>query len=786
MSIVAPPIVNKTTVKPFRSVCYDNNFVTSQGIFLGDDPLSFSLPLLLLEVSLIFVVSNALHFVLKPLGQSKVVAQILTGMLFGSTGFGRSLAFRRTVFPARATFILDTISMLSFILFLFSTGVKTDLGLLKKPGSRAIAVGAVGSLLPLFVSLSLFLPLHQSFPDDLWRGQFIFSLATRLSLSSFPVISSALDEHGLLNSDLGRMAVSAALITDVCNWGISSIITAVALVLKANSPEIAAATVGCFTFFTLFVIFVARPLALRMVRRTRIGSLMKQGGFVALIVGALLSALFTEVFGYHATLGPIMLGLALPGGMPIGATLTERLESFLFGIFLPIYLALAGYRTDITDLGNLKTWGSLELLVMICFFGKLTGSILAARHFKIPLKDAFILGLMTNIKGIVEVSYLNVKGDSELATAQHFSVLMISIVVITAVTMPLIKYLYDPNVRYVARKRRTIEHMKSGSDFRILAAVHVEDDVPPLLDLLDALHPHPSSPHNLHILHLTELAGRAASVLRPHRLRPRDTSNPTASDRITAAFRHFAEERPEGSILLQPFVAASPTSTMYNDVCSLALQRKARLVLLPFRRQPPGLSQAVLDHAPCSVAVLVAGAAATCAKTNLTVERVAVVFLGGKDDREALAIAGRMAEGGVEVTVVRVRGRGEPSAVEDEEAVAGVRRRAGVEYVESVVGDGEETVGVVRGMGERFDLVVVGRRKGLEGDEVTKGMEEWSQCPELGVLGDMLASAEISGRVAILVVQQQEWAAGNACQVEYGVADEGARDGLINKMAASV
>uniref|UniRef100_J3KVH9 Uncharacterized protein n=1 Tax=Oryza brachyantha TaxID=4533 RepID=J3KVH9_ORYBR len=63
----------------------------------------------------------------------------------------------------------------------------------------------------------------------------------------------------------------------------------------------------------------------------------------------------------------------------------------------------------------------------------------------------------------------------------------------------------------------------------------------------------------------------------------------------------------------------------------------------------------------------------------------------------------------------------------------------------------------------QFDLVVVGRRGGGEGDDLegsalTSGLSEWSECPELGVLGDMLASAEFASKVSILVVQQQQHA----------------------------
>lgn len=75
-------------------------------------------------------------------------------------------------------------------------------------------------------------------------------------------------------------------------------------------------------------------------------------------------------------------------------------------------------------------------------------------------------------------------------------------------------------------------------------------------------------------------------------------------------------------------------------------------------------------------------------------------------------------------------------------------------YMEKVVEDGEGTAAVIREMSDQFDLLIVGRRKGVD-SAPTRGLSEWSECPELGIIGDMLAAAEFTEKVSILVVQQQ-------------------------------
>ena len=110
-----------------------------------------------------------------------------------------------------------------------------------------------------------------------------------------------------------------------------------------------------------------------------------------------------------------MLGLVLPGGMPLGVTLTERLESFLSGMFLPIYLVLAGYRTDIATMHDFEAIGYIELIVFTCFVGKLIGTAGAALYFNMSMRDAVTLGLMFNIKGIIEVSFFNNWGVGQVS-----------------------------------------------------------------------------------------------------------------------------------------------------------------------------------------------------------------------------------------------------------------------------------------------------------------------------------------------------------------------------------
>lgn len=77
-----------------------------------------------------------------------------------------------------------------------------------------------------------------------------------------------------------------------------------------------------------------------------------------------------------------------------------------------------------------------------------------------------------------------------------------------------------------------------------------------------------------------------------------------------------------------------------------------------------------------------------------------------------------------------------------------------VRFIEKYVDNGAETGMVLREMAETYSLFIVG--KGGRGDcLLTTGISDWEECPELGVVGDFLASREFDVSGSVLVVQQR-------------------------------
>ncbi|PKA67117.1 Cation/H(+) antiporter 15 [Apostasia shenzhenica] len=725
---------------------------TTSGVWLGDDPFKHSFPVLLAQLTLIFLTTRLTHAVLRPVGLPQPLSHVIAGMLLGQSGLSRIAKFQKTIFPQSSWIHLDHISLLAFILFIFVVAVKTDFGLIRRSGRKAVAIGQLGTALPFIVVLIAVFANSDISNNDLLVKYLVY-FNGRWALTSNIVVSCLLAEFNLLTSELGRLAMSASLIGDFHS-------------LVAS---------------TVFVFFTARPIVIWIIRRTPDGSAMNEAAFLTVLFIAIGSSVAGELIGHSATLGPLLLGLTVPGGHPLGTAVVDRLERLVSALFLPVFLIIAGLRSNVQNVLSGRLWAPMTYLIVLSVASKFCGVIIACLCCKMPVRDAFVLALILNSRGIIEISTFN---NLEKMSDELYTVNILGIVAVGGTTAVLLKAVYRPAARLAAFRRRTVQACAGAGELRMLTCVHGEAHVPPLLTLVNAFYPTVSSPLCVYLLHLTPLAGRSSAILKPYQKKATAAAvhSVTPTDHIVNSFAFLERQHPTGLLTIQPFIAISPLATMHDDVCSLAVDKMVDLILLPFHRTVDSdvsvnsvnpavrdVNANVLLYAPCSVAILVncgPSGGRACPLGARQLQRVAVFFLGGPDDREALAIAGRMADNPcIEVLAVRFVLPDDRMTVDsvDEEAVEEFRRWSegvdSVECREEVVRDGAETVGVMREKSEFCSLFIVGKGEG-RASPFTAGLEMWSEFPELGVIGDILASPDFGGEVSVLVVQQRSRIAG--------------------------
>lgn len=169
-------------------------------------------------------------------------------------------------------------------------------------------------------------------------------------------------------------------------------------------------SVGSFLSAALYVaviVFGIRPAALWVIRHTPEGRPVKGIYIFAVLLAVLCFGLIGEVIGLSSLFASLAFGLMIPDGPPLGAALVEKLDSVVSVLLMPLFFTSCGLQMDVFAIEKLENVGVIQVVVLVAFIGKILGTVLPPLFYRMPLRDAFSLGLIMNSKGIVELAFLN-------------------------------------------------------------------------------------------------------------------------------------------------------------------------------------------------------------------------------------------------------------------------------------------------------------------------------------------------------------------------------------------
>ena len=337
-------------------------------------------------------------------------------------------------------------------------------------------------------------------------------------------------------------------------------------------------------------------------------------------------------------------------------------------------------------------------------------------------------------------------------------------------------------------KYRKIERDDSNAQLRILACFHSTTNIPAMINLIEASRGTGKKEGLcVYALHLMELSERPSAIMMAHKARKNglpfwNKGWHSDHNQIVVAFEAF---RQLSRVSIRPMTAISPMNNIHEDICTSAERERASIIILPFHKQQRfdgalevtrndyrWVNRGVLEHAPCSVGILVdrgLGGSTHVSASNVC-STITVLFFGGSDDREALAYGARMAEHpGISLTVIHFIASPEiaQEAVSvkvdicensntsegsgGEKFIVEFKQRflkdSSIKFEDRVVRNAAETIEVILEY-SRCDLFLVGRMP-----EVATLIEK-SDCLELGPVGSLLTSPDFSTSASVLVVQQ--------------------------------
>uniref|UniRef100_A0A6N2MT39 Uncharacterized protein n=1 Tax=Salix viminalis TaxID=40686 RepID=A0A6N2MT39_SALVM len=768
--LLLPPKINSLGLSKF--------FVEGQ----EDDMLGYLMPNIQLQMAVIFCITQAFHFGLKRLGFSALISQILAGILFSPVIFKSNIS--KNLFTKESLEPFGIISVTGFQFFMFSSGVKSDVNMLKSLGRKVWCIGSLSVLLPLLLGLGTLQMITDR--ETTFFGN--YAAATSYCMTSFPVIVTLLTELKLLNSELGRLGLSTAQVSDVFSLFLIFFMSVLKVISKNNDGG---ENIFIIVGFIVFVVGIVKPALHSLGEKLRNGMPMKDI-YIYLIMSLFLGSVFlSHYYEQSAIYAPYIIGLAVPSGPPLGSALVEKFE-VVSGLFLPLFVATCGMRLDLVETKfTARISIPAAVAIVVITLSKFLVCFVSHSYFwKLPKSNAAAFALVMCSRGVVELAFYTFLSDQEIIKDESFVFMLFMVVLFSGLIPLFVRYLYNPTKSYAGHHMRSLMHSDSNSELQIISCIHAPGDVTAVIRLLDASCGGDSS-IAVTVLHHMKLVAQSTPIFISHRKERQILCEYIYSVNVINLFNEF-EQNSRGSVSVNAVTAVSPPMLMHGDIYSVAVDKLASLIIIPFHirwwkqdgtvesedHALRELNCRVLESAPCSVAILVDRCNNIPRKPvnqdneSSSIYDVAMIFLGGSDDREALNFAIRMAEDTrVRLSVVHllgpnngVSGGNEGVSIDcldfesthDYMAMRDVKEREYIAYREMISEDAAATASIVRSMVDEHELIIVGRRNMEDDIPQTAGLKEWCEYPELGDLGDLILSKETRSTSSLFVVQKQQ------------------------------
>jgi Kef-type K+ transport system membrane component KefB len=409
------------------------------------------LPLLLAQIIVILVAARVVGLLVRRIGQPQVVGEMLAGIALGPSVLGaHAPAVANTLFPVESLGFLNALSQIGLLVFMFLIGLELDLKMVREKGRAAMVISHASIVAPFMLGAILAIPLYSQFAGErvTFTGFALF-MGAAMSVTAFPVLARILRERQLVRTPLGVIAIACAAIDDVTAWCILAVV--VVIVRMTSGADVTGAvplwvTLCGSALYVAFMLTIGRRLLQRLDHMRVARGKVTQDMIAVLVMAMLASAWITELLGIHALFGAFLVGAMSPKSEAFVHALLERFEDVMVVLLLPLFFAFTGLRTEISLIAGVQGWLVCALVIGVAIVGKVGGSMIAARVVSLPWRDAAILGVLLNTRGLMELVILNVGLDIGVISRELFAMMVLMALTTTFMTTPLVAWLLPAGV----------------------------------------------------------------------------------------------------------------------------------------------------------------------------------------------------------------------------------------------------------------------------------------------------------------------------------------------------
>ena len=392
---------------------------------------------LLVSLTAIILTARAMGAIFQKLYQPAVIGEVLGGIMLGPSLLGRFAPnLYALVLPPGIAPFLSVHAQVGVILYMFIVGLELDTRVVRTSGHATLAISHASIIVPFILGSAVALVLYPALSSNAVPFTvFALFIGVAMSITAFPVLARILTDRKMHRTRMGAVALTCAAIDDVTAWCLLALVVGIAQSRASDVVRPIFLTVA----FIAVLLTVVGPLLRRILLRFEHSVPVSRSTLAAIVVGVLISAMATEAIGIHGIFGAFMFGAIIPSTSPIVGEIRQKLEDLVAVLFLPVFFAFTGMRTEVGLIAGFGNWLLCGTIVLVACAGKFGGTVVASRLTGLGWRDASALGVLMNTRGLVELIVLNIGLDLHLISPRLFTMLVLMAIVTTVMTTPILQ-----------------------------------------------------------------------------------------------------------------------------------------------------------------------------------------------------------------------------------------------------------------------------------------------------------------------------------------------------------
>jgi len=410
---------------------------------------------LFLQLTVILVTCRVTGRLLRYLGQTQVVSEMVAGVLLGPSLLGiLAPDLQSWLFPTKLAVgaagaqtlvthpnmtILYALSQIGLVLYMFLIGLQLNTELLTKHSKGAAAISLSGILAPVAMGGLmgyLLADRRDLFSEGLVPWQAGLFVASAMAITAFPMLARILYESGIARTRVGTLAIGAAAFDDAAAWCLLACVIAT----FQSSPKIALLAVGGGAAYALFMVLAGTRLFRWFDAQVRKHDGLRVETLGALVLILMMCAYVTDALGIYSIFGAFIAGACMPRGRFV-VEVTRSLENVTVTLLLPTFFVYSGLNTRMNLLVDPKLAWVAVVTVVIAFVCKGGGCLLASRAIGASWRESATIGALMNARGLMELILVNIALDKGLITPALFTILVLMAIVTTLAASPLYRWI---------------------------------------------------------------------------------------------------------------------------------------------------------------------------------------------------------------------------------------------------------------------------------------------------------------------------------------------------------